>query len=124
MFSTNMPSGSINAAAPARAVLPRGHSREGAGRRQAENGRPMAKRRRSVLFRLLRLEFLDVLFRVLAELVAATAAADVVGLALVHDGEGADAAADDALGLAVAAGERDALLGGADLIFLAEQRLA
>src|SRR5437764_1167378 len=71
------------------------------------------------LFALLRLAgevFLDVLGGVGVELVAAAAAADVVGLAHVQDRRGAEAAADDALGPPVALGELEALALGADLV--------
>src|SRR5262249_57117120 len=75
------------------------------------------------LLRLALLELLDVLFGVVLEGVPAAGAADVIGLALVHHRDGAEAAADDALRLTVRTGERHALLGAADLIQLGEQRL-
>src|SRR5271156_5433066 len=59
---------------------------------------------------LARLEFADEFVGIVVEGVAAAATADVVGLALVLYGHGAQAAAHDTLELVVATGKRHALL--------------
>src|SRR4051812_13668434 len=68
-----------------------------------------------------RLEFLDDLLGIVVEGIAAAGAADVVGLALEHDGRGAQAARHAADVLLAAAGERLALAAAGDLEVLGEQ---
>src|SRR5260221_9137489 len=81
----------------------------------------MSRSRARLLLRLLLFVLLDVLLGIVLEFVAATRAADVVGLALVRYRDGALATADDALRRRIPrAGEGNALLGGADLVDLGE----
>src|SRR5262245_56692996 len=87
----------------------------------------LSERRLLLLCRELGLGFLDVLLGLVVEGVATAGAANVESFVLVSDADGAQAATDDALGLAIPAGESGPFLRGADLIepleYLLAQRL-
>src|SRR5260221_5419275 len=94
------------------------------GGRQKNLNRIGSQREGSFLLqlRLLLLPFRDILGRAGVELIAATRAADVVGLAHVGDGGSPGAAGDDALGPTGADGEGLAFLGGAHRPLLRKER--